>query len=338
MMRRWLDRALLRMRSLTRGEEVDGALRREIHDHLEEQIAENRAAGMNAREARAAALRDFGPRIRIEEECRDTRRTAFFENIARDLRYSLRSLTRQPLLVFAATLSIGAGTGASAAILTLVNELLLAPPSARQADRLAYIQFSNGSHVSYSQWRDLDRSAALGGLAGYQIEIEVNWTGPERSISLMPLAVTANFFDVVGVPVALGRGFTAAEAQAEQRPDVAIISNGFWRNRLGSDPGAIGRALVFNGRPYTVIGILPAELRTVVGFGVAPEVYLPLSRDLMPGIDDRRSAAVQLIGRLSDGQSLAAGRAALQAAAGRLDESSGSKEFGTVTQFAPCLL
>ncbi|MGH9370875.1 MAG: ABC transporter permease, partial [Vicinamibacterales bacterium] len=253
-MRRWFDRVLLRLRSLTRGARADLALQREIQCHLEEQIAENRAAGMSPDDTRASALRAFGPVTKIEEECRDTRRVSFFQNVGRDLRYTLRSLARQPLLVAAAALSIGAATAANAVIFGLINQLLLSPPSANRPDRLAYIQFEQGSHVSYPQWRDLERSAALDGLAGYEIEIEVNWTGPERSISLMPLAVTANFFEVVGVPVAIGRGFSAEEAQAEQRPAVVVISHGFWRNRLGGDPAAVGRTLVFNGRPYTVVG------------------------------------------------------------------------------------
>jgi putative ABC transport system permease protein len=317
-MRRWFDRFLLRVRSLVRGSDVDRALQREIQDHLEEQIAENRA---------------FGPVARIEEECRDTRRVSFFQNVGRDLRYSLRLLVRQPLFLCAAALSIGVATAANASIFTLVNELLLSPPSARHPEQLAYIRMKTGSHVSYPQWKELEQSGTLAGLAGYQIEIEVNWIGPDRSVSLIPLIVTANFFEVVGVPVAIGRGFTAAEAQAEGHPDVVVISNTFWRNRLNSDPAAVGRVLTFNGRAYTIVGILSPEVRAVPGFGIAPEAYLPLSPELMPSIDARRSAAVELIGRLHEGQTLAQGRAAMDAAAQHIDDARGSQELGGINRF-----
>ena len=125
-MRRWFDRASAAPRSLVpRRPTSIAALERELQLHLEEQIAENVAAGMSPAEARAAALRAFGPVAAIEEECRDTRRVAFVENLRQDLRYTLRSLARQPLLVAAATLSIAVAVGANTTIFSLATELLL---------------------------------------------------------------------------------------------------------------------------------------------------------------------------------------------------------------------
>ena len=98
----------------------------------------------------------------------------------------------------------------------------------------------NGSHVSYRQWQALQESGALQGLAGYQFETEVNWRGPSESISLVPLIVTANFFDVLGVPVAMGRGFTAAEADAGRNPNVAVVSHGFWQGGSAAIPPLSG--------------------------------------------------------------------------------------------------
>ena len=331
---RWIDRAALRLRSLLRGREVEEALRRELQGHLDEQTEEFIAAGMPAADARAAARRAFGPAARIAEECRDTRRVARIESLAGDLRYSFRWLAGQPLLVGAASLSIGVAICANAVVFSLANDLLISAPSTRRPDQLAYIRLERSSHVSYPQWRELHESGALAGLAGYQIEIEVNWSGPERAVSLMPLVVTPNFFDLLGVPVAAGRGFTEAEASPDRQADLVVISHAFWQNRLGGDPGAIGRALTFNGRPHTVIGILPAGLRAVPGLGIAPEVYLPLSRHLLPELDRRNAAAVMLIGRLHDGQSLEGGRAALEAAVQRLDANHGSREYRHVRQFA----
>ena len=259
---------------------------------------------------------------------------AFLDNLGRDLRYTGRSLFRQPLLVTAAALSIGVAVAANAVIFGLANDLLLSAPSARQPEQLAYIRTANSSHVSYPQWKELDESGALAGIAGYQIEIEVNWTGPEQSISMIPLIVTPNFFDLLGVPIAQGRGFTTAEALPERQAGGAVISHTFWQNRLGGDPAAVGRVLTFNGRPYTVLGILPAGLRAVPGLGIAPEVYLPISRDLLPEIDRRDSSAFMLIGRLRPDQALEEGRAALQTVVQRLDKDRGVEELGGVRQFA----
>ena len=125
--------------------------------HIDEQIDEHIAAGMTPAEARAAAMREFGPMARIEEECRDTRRVAFVHNLARDLRYTLRSLARQPLLLLAATVSIAVAVGANTTIFNLASELLFSTPSAREPERLVRIRMSGNSHVSYRQWQALER-------------------------------------------------------------------------------------------------------------------------------------------------------------------------------------
>jgi hypothetical protein len=172
-MRRWIDRLRLRMRSLLRQNAVDAQLQRELRFHLDQQIGEYLAAGMTPDEARATALRAFGPIGRIEEECRDTRGVTFIYNLVQDLRYARRSLTRQPQLVVAATVSIAVGVSANSTIFSVATELLLSSPTAYRADRLVRIRTGNGSHVSYRQWQDLDQSGALAGIAGYQIEKEV---------------------------------------------------------------------------------------------------------------------------------------------------------------------
>jgi predicted permease len=332
-MPRWIDRARLRLRSLFRGHDADAELADEIRVHLEEQIAENVAAGMSPADARTAALRTFGPVALIEEQCRDTRRVSVVQNFVQDLRYTLRSLRHQPMLVAAATLSIAVATGLNTVIVNLASQIVLSVPSVSRPDRVVNIRMANGSHVSYRQWQALDRSGALAGLAGYQFEREVNWRDSNQSLSIMPLIVTANFFDVLGIPVAMGRGFSAGEAQAEHHPAVAVISHAFWQRRLGADPAVLGRTLVLNGEAYTVLGVLPEGLRAFPGFGIAPDIYLPLSPALMPTLYERLDATVQLVGRLRDDQSVAEGRAALSTAAARLAPEYG-REFGDVDRFS----
>jgi len=334
-MARWFDRLRLRARSLLRGTTVDAAMRRELQLHLDEQIDDYVASGMSRAEAREAALRDFGPVARIEEQCRDARRVTIVSNLSQDLRYTIRSLGRQPLLVLAATVSIAVAIGANTTIFSLASELLFATPSARDATQLVRIRINGNSHVSYRQWQALDNSRALNGLAGYQIEVEVNWRGPDSSASLIPLIVTANFFDVLGTPLAMGRAFTADEAAAGRHPDVAVISHGFWQHRLGGDATIVGRTLTFNGRPYTVLGVLPSDYKALPGYGVAPEVYLPLSQALMPDLSEPRAATVELFGRLADGQTMEQGRAALTSAGHNARVVLNDAKFGDVTQFSP---
>lgn len=334
-MARMFDKVRLRLTSVFRAGKVEQSLKREIELHLQEQIDENLAAGMAPDEARAAALRAFGSPSLIEEQCRDARRVAFVEHLVQDLRYTLRSLVRQPLLLSAAVLSIGVAIAANTTIFNLASQLLFATPSAVRPDRLVHISMGGGSHVSHRQWRALDESRALDGLTGFNIEMSANWRGPERTINLITMAVAGNFFDVVGVPMALGRGFTAREAQAELDPAVVVISHRFWQQRLGGTPTVIGSALIFNGSPYTVTGVIAEGSRSIAGFGLSPEVYLPVGRTLMPDFDATGPVAtVQLVGRLRDDQTLASARAALSAT-GQAVSGSDRRRLGDITLFAP---
>ena len=331
---RLFDVLRLRLRSIFHGADVEASLRDEIELHLQEQIDEYVAAGMSAADARAAALRTFGPVAPIEEQCRDARRVGFVEHLAQDLRYAFRSLSHQPTLVLVASLSIAVAIGANTTIFGLFSELFLAEPSAQRPEQLVQIGMGGGSHVSYRKWRDLNGSGALAGIAGYSIEANVNWRGPDQALSLVPMVVTENFFDLLGVPVALGRGFSTHEARADRHPAVVVISDRFWRQRLGGDPTVLGRTLIFNGEPYAVVGVLPPTLRSVAGFGLAPEVYLPVSRALAPDLDHLDAGLVQLVGRLKDDQSVGTGRAALAAVARPLADEYGDKNFATVREFA----
>jgi putative ABC transport system permease protein len=332
---RTIDKLRLRLASLFRAGKVERSLKQEIEVHLQEQIDENLAAGMPPGEARAAALRAFGPLSVIEEQCRDTRRVAFVEHLALDLRYTLRTLVHQPMLLAAAVLSIGVAIAANTTIFNLASQLLFATPSAHRPDRLVHIWIGGGSHVSHRQWRALEERRALDGLTGFNIETSANWRGPERTINLISMAVAGNFFDVVGVPMALGRGFTAREAQAELDPAVVVISHRFWQQRLGGSPTVVGSTLIFNARPYTVTGVIAEGVRSIAGLGLSPEVYLPVGRTLMPDFDGTGPVAtIQLVGRLRDDQTLAAGRAAL-AAAGQAVAVPGQRRLGEIARFVP---
>ena len=330
---RHLDKLRLRVRSLLRGADVDRDLARELRAHLDEEIAANVASGMSPDEARETALRAFGGVASVEELCRETRRVRRVENLGRDLRYAIRSLVRQPGLLVTAATSIALGVGANLTIFSLANSFLLSVPTADQPQALVHIRMNNGSHVSFPAWRQLNESGALAAVAGFDFEGTVNWRSDTESITIVPLLVTANFFDTLRIPIAHGRGFTAAEAQAEQRPHLVVVSHRFWRRHLQSDMAAVGRSLVLNGEAYTVTGVLPEKYKSIAGAGLAPDVYLPLSGDLVPSLDGRHRLIVQLVGRLRDGQGIAEGQVALGAVVSRIGAEP-DPEFTAVRSFA----
>ena len=330
-----LDKLRLRLRSLFRSASADRDLTRELRAHLAQETEANIAAGMNPDEARRAALRAFGSVAAVEEHCRDTRRVAFVDHLVRDLRYAVRTVLRQRGLSTAAAISIALGLGANVTIFSLGSSSLLSVPSAERPAELVHIRTSNGSHVSYRGWQHLDASGVLAGVAGYQFEQGVNWRDGEESIALLPLLVTANFFDVVRPPMHLGRGFSATEGRAEIDPHLVVVSHGLWTRRLQSDPQVVGRSLTINGEPYTVTGVLAPGLRGIAGFGLAPDMYLPLSRRLLPRIDGPREAVAQLVGRLKPDQTVEQGRAAIDVVIGDLVRTQSEPEFRSLTVFAP---
>ena len=193
-----------------------------------------------------------------------------------------------------------------------------------------------GSHVSHRQWRALEESRALEGLTGFNIETSVNWRGPDQTVEPVTLVVDGNFFDVVGVPMAMGRGFTAEEAQAELDPAVAVISHGFWQRRLGGNPAVIGSTLIFNGRRLHGDRCASRRARDrSPASALRRKSTCRVGRTLMPDFDSAGNVAtVQLVGRLRDGQTLADGRAAL-AAAGKAVSQAGQRRLGDIKLFAP---
>jgi predicted permease len=333
-MLRLLDALRFRLRSLLHREQADADLDRELREHLECQIEEYVARGMTRDEARRAARATFGGVENVREEARDARGVAVLENLLRDLRYTLRALLHEPMLLAAATLSIALGVAGNIAVFSLARAVAFAPPDARDPATLVNARVSHGSHVSYQRWRDIDAGGALEHFAGYSVEGEVNWLDGSAAVSIVPMLVTANFFDVTGVPVGRGRTWSAAEAGAELDPHLTVISDEFWRLRLGGDTSVIGRKLIVNGEPYTVIGVFPPHLRSVAGFGLSPAMYLPLNRGLGPGSRGPKAQIVQLVGRLKPGQPLGEARAALDALDRRLARLDGDTLWGGVQEFA----
>src|SRR5688572_3948372 len=135
---------------------------------------------------------------RDDAQAKDVAGFAIADNLMRDLRYTLRALLREPMFVLAATGSIALGVGGNLAVLSLAQEFLFAQPSAREPNELVQFRQSGGSHASYERWKGLHASGALESVAGYSVEESVNWFDGTKAESIMPMLVTANFFEAIG--------------------------------------------------------------------------------------------------------------------------------------------
>jgi predicted permease len=242
----------------------------ELRFHLEQQIAENMAAGMNAKEARNAALRTFGNPGAIREQARETWSWNSLDLLMVDLRQSIRSLRRDPSFSIVAILVLALGIGANIALFTVVHSVLLKPLPFNDPERLVRIYEADArgrfrdnivAGGVFAIWKTQSKSftdLAIKRLAGYNLSEaskESNGAPPEFVLGEIS---SWNLFPLLGVKPALGRFFSADEDRPGANGAV-VLSWGLWKRRYGGDPAVLGRTIDLDAKPYTVIGVLPAD-------------------------------------------------------------------------------
>jgi putative ABC transport system permease protein len=245
-----------------------------------------------------------------------------------DLKYGVRMLLAAPRVSGAAVLSLALGIGATAAIFTVVNAILLRPLPFPEPDRLVAVWETSPdtdrrwvAPANFLDWRS-DAPAFLQ-LAAYD-RYQVNLTGRERPERLRSASVSGNFFATLGVQAALGRTLTAAE-DAVDAPPVAMLSHHGWRRLFGADPAAIGRTIVLDSRPHLIVGILP-EAFDFLG----PDIEVVTSgdrgvpnalRSMFADVTQLRDVhTIYVVGRLRSGATVEQAQAQLTAIMRRLEQ------------------
>jgi putative ABC transport system permease protein len=215
-----------------------------------------------------------------------------------DLRFGWRQLRANKTLALVAALSLGLGVGATSVIYALVDQLLIHDVTGREPERL--VTFNHGPWSSYPNFRDVRDSGVFAQLAAdTRCYPRPRWREGDRTYEIAARCVSGNFFEVMGWRAALGRVFTEDEAAAEKNPRVVVISHQFWRRRLSGDQNVIGRILTLNHTAYTIIGVLPSNVRGNYG-----QVIVPFSTDLYPRLFERDSTTMGLTGRLLPGRTI----------------------------------
>jgi predicted permease len=289
----------------------------EVAFHLEMQARDLEAQGMSPAGARAEAERRFGDTLAARAELGDIDRrrvrrawrAEWWEALAQDLRYSVRTLIRDRRLTVFAVLIVGLGVGASITVFSVINALLVRPLPFRDPGRLVFI--SNGdaydlsartTQVAYvaalrRESRTLVDVAGYSEFFGDGDRSLTSGTGePER---LTRLEVTGNFFPLLGVQPIVGRLFSADEA-LQGGPKAVLLSHRLWQRRFASDPDIVARALVIDGAPVTVVGVLPPsfDFGSIFAPGRHVDYYsaFPLSAE-----NNRKGNMLALVGRLRPG-------------------------------------
>lgn len=295
---------LTRLRSLFTKNKLDSEMDEEMRAHIELRTQANIDAGLSPREARFAALRQFGPADSVKEACRDQRGIRWLETTAQDLRHGWRGLRKNPGFALVTMLTLALGIGAVTTQFSLLHGALWGGAPFPAADRLFHLALRNPAwppdrtaapcSADFLEWQRLSRTCS--GLAASDSSRWLNVSIAGKAIPLGGAFVTHNFFSLLGVRPVLGRDF-APEDDRPGAPGVALISHALWLNEFGGRPDAIGRALRLEGRMATVIGVMPP--------GCSFPAHEKIWATFFPSLAETpaRDRIVHVVGRLQDGAS-----------------------------------
>src|SRR5260221_481491 len=238
-------------------------LAQEFESHLQMHIDDNIRAGMDPEQARRAALVKFGGMEAAKESVRETSRLLWLETTWYDLRYGVRGLRLNPGFAATAVLSLALGIGASVAIYTVADNLLLRPLPYPEAQQLVMLYETNPhrsvkhnvlSPGNYFDWKA--QSSSFSAIAGF-VDLHVILGDGKRTEEVDAQAVSGELLPALRVQPIRGRVFTMQEDKDDAH--VAVISYRLWQNWFGGDDSVIGRQLQVNSRPFTVVGVLPPD-------------------------------------------------------------------------------
>jgi putative ABC transport system permease protein len=288
------------LRSLARRRDLENGLDEEIRFHLDHQTQKNLQAGMTPGEARRQALILFGGTELTKERARDQFRPPLLEHFLRDLRHGRRALMRAPGFTVTAVLTLALGIGATTAMFSVVNGVLLRPLPYPEQDRLielvheapgVRIDEYYASPAIYFAYRDHGQAFDAVGLWDWDSS-PVTVTGVGEPESVPSLEVTREILPILGATPILGRTFSEADDRPGSAP-TAVISYGYWQRRFGG-VNPVGQTLVVEGVARQVIGVLPQSFRF---FDYAADIFYPLqlarAGAVFPSSDGRAIARVK---------------------------------------------
>jgi predicted permease len=245
--------------------QLDRDLAEEMRLHAEMKVLDNRCEGMTAEEARYAAQRQLGNLTRQQEESRQSWGFPFLESIVQDVRYGIRGLQNAPGFTMIALVTLALGIGATTAIFSVVNSVLLRPLPYKDSTRLVNLWTVTPLFPDFRMGQSIPnlndiraRSHSFEDIAAYMYG-RTALTGNGDPEQLKSASVTASYFSVFSTPPILGRAMTAEDEQGKNG-NVVWLSNGLWQRRYAGDRGIVGQSISLDQKLYVVAGILPDSL------------------------------------------------------------------------------
>ncbi|MFZ0335884.1 MAG: ABC transporter permease [Candidatus Acidiferrales bacterium] len=311
--------------------EIDAELLEELRGYVEMLANEKTKQGLTANEAQREAKMELGGVEQVKEQTREIRAGHFLETLWQDLRHGTRRLRRSPTFTIIAVLTLALGIGANTAIFSMVDWLTLRmPPVAKpeQVTTLAAEDIDGGydNGFSYPDYADIrsQSAAVFSDVAGTMIFQQDGLSADGNNEPIWTNYVTGNFFQVLGVKPALGNFIEPATENSLNSEPVLVLGYAYWKVHFGGDPRVIGKSVLINGHPVTIIGVAPKGFRGITSL-LDTQGYLPLgmaavtsdaSKDFLT--DRKSSIGLTIITRLKPGVELASAQPVLKVIGHRL--------------------
>ena len=296
----------------------------ELRFHVDQYADDLVRTGVPITEARRRAGVEFGGIGARKEDIREALGLRLLDEVTGDLRYAIRQLRQSPAFTVVAVVSLALGIGANTAIFSLLDAVLFRTLPVKNPQELYYLAHGSGPQVQtssnyplFERYKELDIFSGVTASIGQSFKVATA-DGVELVTGQF---VSGNYHAVLGVPIAIGRGFSSEPDRDLGRTPVAVISDSYWNRRFGRSPDVIGKALTVRGRPVTIVGVTaPGFHGLVAGSRAGIDITLPIS---VRALDDSRFLddhggwmPLVLVGRLkpgiSESQALSATDAAFQ--------------------------
>ncbi|MBS1875857.1 MAG: ABC transporter permease [Acidobacteria bacterium] len=311
-----MRRFAVRLLNLFRRRPAERELAREVDSHLGLLEEEFGRRGLTPEEARFAALREYGSVEYAKDLHRDARGFPWLEQSLKDVRFGARSLLRTPGFTAIAVLTLALGIGANTALFSVVNAVLLRPLAYRDPDRLVTILHGGSDPVApanFLDWRGQSRSFELMAAAEFW---SPNLTGSYPPEHIRGHRMTRNLLSALGVQPLIGRAFLPGDDRGVVSNEV-ILSHGLWLRRFGADPGVLGRKIVLDGDPYTIVGVMPRDFAFSPFWAPRGELWAPLA--LGERALSRGGNSLRVFARLRRGVTIDEARSEMTAVTARLE-------------------
>jgi predicted permease len=299
----------------------------EIAAHLQLETERLREQGLSEEDARAAARRAFGNVTQAQERFYESGRWLVWDHLMQDLRFSLRTLSKNPGFTAIAVLTLALGIGANTAIFSLLNAVLLRPLPVEKPGELVLLgtgraggstdDFANTELYSYAFYRQVEQKNQVFSDTSAILSLELGMhglvTGRTEMELLQVQLVSGTYFRMLGVKPWLGRSLTEAEDEPAGGHPVAMVSYSWWDQQFARDPAIVGKTVTLGSTVYTIVGVTPPGFfGTAVG--QSPDLWIPLSmeKQISPGwngLDDKGFQSLYILGRLKTGVTTGQARA-----------------------------